>query len=633
MVHNCRLCVLLLIVIGTQIKIASAQVLTSDDLIRAGVTRLSDLLELAHEWAGSSTEGYHWSIAPIGLSWEASPDWSLFIDDQPIDVRGLDHQGLNDLPLAVTEICEIRLHSTPVVIGGIIASGGAIELRRCIPEIGFALGGQFSAGNETGDPGPYKYTTKAVPNVDRTGPMIHGSLSAASENLFLRMTAATDEHHVTDPRIRPRVLELYQGEKDARILYRALSIDSKVFDYQFSAGYSRVQDLMFLPIMAREIPIDKDIGHVSASYVSSKIGLSLSINSVELFARNNKENVPLHYTQGRIFAHAFGLGSQIRFVNLNYGLTAELSQLSHGVNQMEDHLGSLRMYAMAQTSPTRDFQISTTGALTYDTGVFGYEVFSHAMHHGRRLSARILIRHRAVTSKMNFAGWVSRGLKLEGSTMLDFPLGLRSRESVYRVDFSWTVGTRMRVRLTGGLGRYVNYFRPFTKLNINPINSRLQSVTQIASTQGNILTKSVRIHIPISDQLRFKMSGSYLYPWSSHDLFKNAWIHRMQFGVRGEFQPNKRFSIDMRLRYVGSRVWKEYQEVAEENPELYTMELPGAVHLDLTVQKRFLGDRLRVNATMRNALDHPHLSHPAGARTNALFQVGLNYAFRVKKNG
>ncbi len=620
---------LIVLVIG--IKSSYAQVLTSDDLVRAGVTRLSDLLELADQWVGSSTEGFHWSIAPVGQSWQASPEWNLFIDDQPVNVRGLNQQGLNELPLTITEICEVHLHSRPVVIGGLVASGGAIEIRRCIPKTGFSLEGQFSAGNETGDPGPYKYTDKAVPNVDRTGPTGHGLVAAASENLFLRITVATDEHHVTDPRIRPRVLDLYQGEKDARIQYRAMSVDSQVFNYKLSAAYSRVQDIVFLPMMAREIPLDKGIRYVSVSSDVGRFGYAISGNSIELHARENKQNLPLFYSQGRIYAHVYHLGSWLRNVNFNYGMTAELARLRHGANQMEKRLGSLRIYTLAETNQIHDLQVSAIGSLTLDTGVIGYEVLSDAWHEQSRVGITILLRHRALESKMNVSSWVSRGFDLEGSQMLDLPQGLPNRESVYSADLYWTIGNEMNLRLSGGWSRYVRTISPVTQFSLALTDGRLQSVTNLAATSGNLFQTSARVHVPVSDMFRFKISGVYLYPWSVDDVFMNAWIHRIQFGLHSEFQPNDRFSIDMRLRYVGSSIWKEYEEASKGNPELYAMELPGAVHLNLTVQKRFWKNRLRVNATMRNALNHPHLSHPAGSRTSALFQVGIKYAFHTNR--
>ncbi|MCY4170881.1 MAG: hypothetical protein OXE59_03050 [Bacteroidetes bacterium] len=614
------------------IKTGSAQVLTSDDLVRSGVTRLSDVLELADQWLGSSTEGYHWSIAPLGLSWEASPDWSLFIDDQPINIQGLNHQSLNELPITITEICEMHLHSTPVVIGGLLAYGGAIEIRRCTPQKGLSFEGQFSAGNETGDPGPFKYTSNAVPNVDRTGPTAHSSISASSENMFIRVSAGTDEHHATDPRIRSRVLELYQGEKDARIQYRTLKLNSKVFGHQLSAGYSRVQDLMFLPLMAREIPLDKEIKYASGSYAGKRIGYALTFKSLDLLSRQNKENIQINYSKGEVYAHAYGIGSLTRNIKLNYGVTAELSRLRYRVDQEEQRLGSLRVYTLIHTNQTRNFQLKTIGALTYDSGAIGYEIFSHLGHRLSGFSMRILVRHRTVESKMNFASWVGRGFHLEGSQILDFPHGPSKHESIYSADLVWTIGHSVNLRITTGASRYLQTIKPFTKFTIEPTGERLQSVTGITFTRGNILRTSMRLHIPVSDKFGFKMSGVYVYPWLGQDSFMNAWIQRMHFGMRGEFRPNERFSIDMRLGYVGSSKWEEYEDAASKNPEFYAVELPSRVYLHLTVQKRFWGDRLRMNASMRNVLDDSHISHPAGARVNALFQVGLKYAFRMNRS-
>ncbi len=109
--------------------------------------------------------------------------------------------------------------------------------------------------------------------------------------------------------------------------------------------------------------------------------------------------------------------------------------------------------------------------------------------------------------------------------------------------------------------------------------------------------------------------------------------HRVQIGGQENYHPNDRFSLNMRLRYVGATTWPEFEDAAAGNPDFYAMRLPGTVYLHLTVQKRFWGERLRLSATMRNVLDHPHLAHPAGARTHALFQIAMRFAIQTRNVG
>ena len=606
-----------------------AQVLTADDLARSGVTRLSDILELADDWVGSSTEGFHWDLAPLGTSWEASPDWHLFLDGHPIGIQTLNRQSLNLLPVTISEICEVHLHATPNVIHGIVTHAGAIHIRRCTPTEGLTIAGQFSAGNETGDPGPYKYTNVGGTNVDRTGPTIHGSISAASKDRFIRVTGASDEHHATDPRIRPRVLQLYQGEKDARIIYRGLGVDAGLSGHRVGAGISQVEDLMFLPIMGRELPLDQKVSYVFASFTPLKgLGYSLVGSSAGFTTRQNPESLSVDIAHRQVLARVFSSTRLSSYTELGYGVTAALAEARFHPTHVRNIVESIRIDATLHPDLPSPLQMGVMSSLSLDAGVPGYEFFSHTWHDAWGLELRLLARQRGLASRMNFANWAGRG-KLPQSAVFryEYP-GLPRRESIRSIDVTWSAaGRQIRLYLSGGVRTYANVVYPVTEGTLDSTQTHLQTINSFVSTEGSVARTSLRIDFSVLRYLAVKLHGSYTYPWSDSQIFLDAWNHRIQVGIRGEFQPNKRFSIDMRLRYVGPSSWNEYQEAAKENPVFYVMRLPSAVHLHLTVQKRLWEEHLRISATMRNVLDHPHIAHPAGARSRALFQVALSYSF------
>ena len=627
MLRQCIVCICFFAMAGAEI--VSGQILTADDLARSGVTRLSDILELADDWVGSSTEGFHWDFAPLGTSWEASPDWHLFIDGQPINIQTMNRQSLNLLPMAISEICEVHLHATPVLIHGVLAHGGAIQIMRCIPPDGISLTGQFSAGNETGDPGPYRYTHLGGTNVDRTGPSIHSSLAVASKDWSIRITGASDEHHVTDPRIRPRVLKLYQGDKDARIIYRGLGLDAQVFGHRVSAGISQVEDLMYLPIMGRELPLDQKIAYAVASFSSTDgFGYSLAGSSTGSITRQNPESVSVDIAHRQLQARVFSNTWVSDYTKLEYGISGVLAEIRFRPTYTRNITESIRADATFKPDVLPPLEMGVTSSLSLDAGVLGYELFSHILHKRWGLELRLLIRRRGLASRTNLANWIWRG-KFPGRVAFrDEHPGLPKRESTRSADITWTVvGHRARLSLSSGVQTFTNIVYPSTSGPLDETKTYLETVTNLVSTGGSVARTSLRVHFPVLRHLTFKLHGAYAYPWSSSRIFRDAWNHRIQMGIHGEFLPNERFSLDMRLRYIGSSLWHEFKEAARENPEFYVMRLPGTVHLHLTVQKRLWGEQLRVSATMRNVLDHPHIAHPAGARTRALFQVALSYSF------
>ena len=620
----------LLLILASAVLGASAQVLTADDLARAGIVRLSDLLELADDWVGSSTEGYHWTVAPLGTSWEASPDWRLFLDGHPLHLHALNQQSLNALPVTLEEICEVHLHATPVLVDGGLVHGGAIQIHRCAPTKGISLDGYVSAGNETGDPGPYKYTHYGGQNVDRTGPTLHGSLAAATTKGYVRIQGATDEHHATDPRIRPRILQLYQGEKDARILYRALGIDGSWLGHSISAGSSQVEDLTFLPMMGREVPLNRQSMYVGSSFSRDRFGYSFSGSSTSVTTRPNPEAVSVDFTQRQVQVRGYATRSLANLLEFEYGLRAILTDATFGSTRMRHTFGTLRIDATMTPTFVSPVQIQIMTALARDSGVLGFELFMQSRHARTGLELQLLLRKRSLGSRSNFSHWAASGFRsLNAEIRLD-PTGVPQRESLYAADLTWTTGTKNILSARVGIRAYRDYVRPYYESSLDSTQTYLQAVTHIKATQGQVARTSLHIHVPASSTLMLKIHSSYAYPWSDLHSFRDAWHHRFLMGLRAEFQPNERFSLDLRLRYTGSAVWHEYENAANENPEFYAMRLPGTLHMHLTVQKRLWKNHLRVSATMRNVLDHPRLVHPAGARTRAVFLVAIRYAFRTR---
>ena len=627
MLFRWKVYIVSLFTFGSTIGCVSAQHLTSDDLVRAGVTRLSDLIELTDDWIGSSTEGYHWTIAPIGTSWQQSPQWNLFIDGLPIDVQAFNQKALNNLPITISEICEVHFSSIPVILHGMVVESGAIEIQRCAPESGLSLDGQVSAGNETGDPGPFKYTDSRVENVDRTGPTIQTKIGAASKHWHLQVTASADEHHATDPRIRPRVLQLYQGEKDARILSRLVNLNSQVLDHQISVAASRIEDLVFLPLMGREIPLDKTILWIGASNSQSRYGYSLLSSFHDLRTRDNQGGVIIDFFQRNIYARGYTVLSMPYASRIEFGATGMHAQIRYGTSQIRDQIESLRIYGQFHWNELNGIQSKSLGAVSLDAGSLGFEFFSHAWHARSGLRVQTLIKHRAPESKINYAGWVKRGYNVD-LPVVRIPSQLLARHaSLFSTDLIWTTGTHTQFRFMGGWRRYVNHITSSTESNLDSTRLGLSPVTQIISNSGHIARISFGAQMPISKKLSFRASGVYMHAWSNQSTFEHAWPHRFLIGVRGEYQPNERFSMDMRLRFMSQSTWEPYKEAALHNPEFYAASVPSAVYLHITLQKRLWDDRLRISATMRNVLDHPYILHPAGARTRALFQVAIRYSF------
>src|SRR5690606_24411148 len=133
------------------------------------------------------------------------------------------------------------------------------------PAPGVSLEGSAAAGNAIGDPGPFRYTGYASPNIDRIGPAFGASAAVAGAHTHARLFVRADEHHATDARIRERVYQHYYGVKQPRLFLNAFGLDAgttgRLGTHRLYAAFSRFQDLPFVAPLGLEIPRDHRIYH------------------------------------------------------------------------------------------------------------------------------------------------------------------------------------------------------------------------------------------------------------------------------------------------------------------------------------------------------------------------------------
>jgi len=186
------------------------RLLAYEDLAASGVYHLSDLFWLVDDWAVQSVDGYGWSASAAGLAPLQRADWLLVIDGQPVDLQALGRQHIDQLPLRVDDLATVEVHTGPTWIAGRPAPQGALHLKTRAPAAGLGAYGQVTTGSEISDPGPFEFTGKDATNVDRMGPLLGATGTAAYGPATLRLGAKSDERHA-DNFIRPRVRILCRG--------------------------------------------------------------------------------------------------------------------------------------------------------------------------------------------------------------------------------------------------------------------------------------------------------------------------------------------------------------------------------------------------------------------------------------
>ncbi|PAP76073.1 hypothetical protein [Rubrivirga marina] len=221
----------------------------------AGATTLHDVLRLTTRFDGVTTDGFD-PTPVLGLGVPFAQPARVFVDGAPA-ARGAGPEplGLEALPVAVSEVERIVVCPGPGVAGG--AFGGPwIDLQTAAPAP--MLFGAATYGNESGDPGPFRYLDQALPNVDKIGPDYEAAAVARTPTATAWMALRDRDFLPTDPAIFDRTLPATTRypKRDGPVL----AVAARAGGLRARLGTRWFQDLPFIPDVGREVPLD----HTSA---------------------------------------------------------------------------------------------------------------------------------------------------------------------------------------------------------------------------------------------------------------------------------------------------------------------------------------------------------------------------------
>jgi hypothetical protein len=151
-------------------------------------------------------------------------------------------------------------------------------------------------------------------------------------------------------------------------------------------------------------------------------------------------------------------------------------------------------------------------------------------------------------------------------------------------------------------------FMPASRSFAGPVH-----VTGTASGQvaGAELTAVAQVLRPVRARLAYRILGAM----QGDQAFRAAWetIPRHLLRYTTEYEPVDALGFWTMVTYRGPSRWSDFTAVEAQSGGAYQARIPGAVIVDLAVQKWFWNRRLRVHLGFSNILGSTLRYHPAGA--------------------
>lgn len=326
-------------------------ILKRTDLKLFPILRLSDIYSILPQIDLYTLDGYHHTSLRNNLFEQTPADITILINGVNTDFGFLDKVNLSQLPLDPNSIDSIVIKYYPVNYSGNYSAGVLIDfITKELPEdISFSL--SYSTGNETGDPGPYRYTKYFSKNVDQFGPNTSINSSYGNNNFGLSLNFIDQVSPATDEAILMRtpnfIFQNYQ------VRYSGLSVNSyfknnKSLHSLFTAfsktgqpliGYVYGADIYFDDNLSTEIPYQsQDIYFVSGNKIllNDDDIISIDLNFKHSSAEQSKLSNDYNFKFDNLLINSkAGFKSSVGVINYFAGLSFEYQNLdskSDGIN-------------------------------------------------------------------------------------------------------------------------------------------------------------------------------------------------------------------------------------------------------------------------------------------------------------
>jgi hypothetical protein len=303
---------------------AQTVVVRRADIERAGWNRVTEILGGAVGWARASVDGSTFSASPdrlpaVGESGPSMPQWIVIVNGQRVPTDLFGWQMLELLPISVGQIDSVVFTRGPTIYAGVPITRGVMSIfsRRARPGVNGEL--TYQHGDESGDPGPYRYTDLSSPNVEKIGPFAHGDVGWRGESWDVDAGLHLASLNITDTLIASR----FPGAVFSQLRQDVLSItptlragvDGFGGRQEVLASRGEQRGLLFMPTQRAEQSLRTTESYVGVggSLVAIESTTVAYEASTSVLDANDLDS-PLPFTVGNSRRHVGGMLSASRAV-------------------------------------------------------------------------------------------------------------------------------------------------------------------------------------------------------------------------------------------------------------------------------------------------------------------------------
>lgn len=594
------------------------QTVTAEEMRRAGIFRLGEVLRLADRWDVLSMDEYTWRGAPAPMTPFEDDAWTVLVDGLPLDPGLLGVAALERLPLHLDAIDSLEFVEAPRLASGVLADRGLLHIRTRRPAPGLSVEARYTTGSETGDPGPFEFVPPAPENRDRYGHDAGLAAAYGGGAWYVAGGLGLGEHITTDPAIAGRLApsgSRTRIERTAPSLRLGLNAAGGI--HTLLLGQSRLDDNFRLEAFGTELPARSTLDYAGLTG-------SAPLRSSELRYRLTAEGAEVQSSVGTVEPRLdFGRTTLKAEVELALGGTGGHDLVGFGVAHR-----NVRTHYVLRDDPALVFR--TFGSLGWRlTESIGQRLSLELEAGAGDFGAGVILEQEWRASAREAVSLVLAGnRRLREDDEGLYALTARGydwlRDAGVPVVFEGpddapraaTVTAAWERVLAGGLAlRLTGFYQAFTADYL--ARRELSFDSQQFAWRGPLRLESGRRGEVGGLQLGgegalsrvLAVRASYRVRWviSGGAAIEDAWdrVPHHSSRVHLAYTPVPGLALWGGLAYRGETRWAEYPGAVGSTPR--------ALSLDLSVGKEFWDRRLRASLALRNLFDSSVQFHPEGA--------------------
>lgn len=629
--------------------VQTAKTITRSELQSAAITRLSDIYTLIPDLDFYTIDGYR--HAPINnlIFDNGNFDHIIMVNGVKVDLNYWGKSNINHLPIHINQIDSIIIFTKPILYKGELSNNLLVDIITSKPKSGLNLSYIYSSANETGDPGPYRYTEYISHNVDQVGPDNSFYINYGSSKFNGTFTVVDHVSPATDLEILNRTPNWVFQNIQVRLFGTSLraNLNSKIGSHNLFASFTKTgdavlgsvygADLIFIDRFNREIPNENQTILLNLSNSipiseNSEITLDFSANQKEMFQSKLFDEFSFDWKENN-YQTKLQFDKQISTAHFNVGVNHNYQAVQSKISSFRKSRNFTSIYTSWDFPSVK--KLNHTFDLNYkigeaDNGLALFLKNKFIINSSTSISLNLSSVDLDHSHNNSIEYWINRGYNIPvvSDSIIIFD-EFFNKGNLKSLQLAVAYKINSHAEITGGtsLDSYTGLYSSYRFVDFDTVNSTIynNSIHPPEKSNGSLTS----LFIQFSDQLTHNFSHRFSYIYRT-SLFNNFIFddaidmlssHRIFYSIN--YKPFDDIYFGADANYSTATEWFNFRQIGSSSNDLYNFTVPNRVVINIAASKTFYKEHFKLSAMVKNLLNHKVQYHPLGSTFDMMFVLKL----------